>query len=134
LRLGFRQVEGVRQDWAQALVDARAEGRFTSVEALARRAGLPRRALHILADADAFRSIGLDRRAALWEVRRTPDGGLPLVAHAKARGLGAEPDAALPLLPASEHVATDYQMTRLSLKGHPMQFLRERLRREGVLS
>jgi len=134
LRLGFRQVEGVRQDWAQALVDARAEGRFTSVEALARRAGLPRRALHILADADAFRSIGLDRRAALWDVRRTPDGELPLFAHAKARELGVEPDAALPLMPASEHVATDYQMTRLSLKGHPMQFLRERLRREGVLS
>src|SRR5690606_12098101 len=69
LRLGFRQVDGFRQGWARTLVAARAEGGFTSVEALARRAALPRRALRILADADAFRSIGLDRRQALWEVR-----------------------------------------------------------------
>jgi error-prone DNA polymerase len=134
LRIGFRQVDGFKQDWAEALAAARAEGRFTSVEGLARRAALPRRALRILADADAFRSIGLDRRQALWDVRRTPDGELPLFAHAKARELGIEPDAALPAMPASEHVAADYQTTRLSLKGHPMQFLRDRFHSEGVLS
>ncbi|HWJ70532.1 MAG TPA: error-prone DNA polymerase [Sphingobium sp.] len=134
LRLGLRQVDGFRQDWAQAMADARAAGCFTDVEALARRASLPRRALRLLADADAFRSIGLDRRQALWEVRRTPDGELPLFAHAKAHELGTEPDAALPTMAEAEQVATDYQTTRLSLKGHPMQFLREPLRSAGVLS
>ncbi|MET0374296.1 MAG: error-prone DNA polymerase, partial [Rhizorhabdus sp.] len=134
LRIGLRQLDGFREAWADAIVSARAEGRFTSVEELARRASLPRRALRILADADAFRSIGLDRRTALWEARRTPDGELPLFAAAKARELGEEPDARLPAMPMSEHVAADYQLTRLSLKGHPMQFLRETFRREGVLS
>lgn len=134
LRIGLRQVDGFREAWADAIVAARGAGRFTGIEELARRAALPRRALRLLADADAFRSIGLDRRTALWEARRTPDGELPLFAAAKARELGAEPDAALPVMPLSEHVAADYQMTRLSLKGHPMQFLRENFRREGVLS
>ena len=134
LRIGLRQVDGFREAWADALVAARAEGRFTGVEDLARRAKLPRRALRVLADADAFRSIGLDRRTALWEVRRTPDGELPLFAAAKARELGAEPDAMLPEMPMSEHVAADYQLTRLSLKGHPMEFLRDGFEREGILS
>jgi error-prone DNA polymerase len=134
LRIGLRQVDGFREAWADAIVAARGAGRFTGIEELARRAALPRRALRLLADADAFRSIGLDRRTALWEARRTPDGELPLFAAAKARELGAEPDAALPVMPLSEHVAADYQMTRLSLKGHPMQFLRESFRGEGVLS
>ena len=134
LRIGLRQVDGFREAWAEAIVAARARGRFAAIEELARRASLPRRALRLLADADAFRSIGLDRRAALWEARRTPDGELPLFAAARARELGEEPDARLPAMPLSEHVAADYQMTRLSLKGHPMQFLRETFRREGVLS
>jgi len=89
--------------------------------------------VHML-PADAFRSIGLDRRAALWEARRTPHGELPLFAAVRARELGEEPDAMLPAMPLSEHVAADYQLTRLSLKGHPMQFLREDFAREGVLS
>ena len=134
LRIGLRQLDGFREVWGHAIVAARADGRFTSVEELARRASLPRRALRILADADAFRSIGLDRRTALWEARRTPDGELPLFAAAKARELGEEPDARLPEMPMSEHVAADYQLTRLSLKGHPMEFLRDTFEREGVLS
>ena len=134
LRIGLRQVDGFREAWADAIVAARGQGRFAGIEDLARRAALPRRALRLLADADAFRSIGLDRRAALWEVRRMPDGELPLFAAAKAAELGAEPDAMLPAMPLSEHVAADYQLTRLSLKGHPMQFLRETFAREGVLS
>jgi error-prone DNA polymerase len=134
LRIGLRQVEGFRQAWADEIAKVRGQGAFASIEELARRAKLPRRALRLLADADAFRSLGLDRRAALWEARRTPDGELPLFAAAKARELGEEPDAMLPAMPLSEHVAADYQMTRLSLKGHPMQFLRDVFRREGVLS
>lgn len=139
LRLGFRQVDGFREEWARRLVEARGQGLFTSVEDVARRAGLPGRALRLLADADACRSLGQDRRAALWEARRTPSDELPLFAAARrkdqaVRELGREPDARLPAMPLSEHVAADYQMTRLSLKGHPMQFLRPVFAAEGVLS
>ncbi|QUT04152.1 error-prone DNA polymerase [Sphingobium phenoxybenzoativorans] len=134
LRLGFRQIDGFREEWAKSIAGARAAGRFAGIEDLARRARLPTRALRLLADADACRSLGHDRRNALWEVRRTPTNQLPLFAAADARELGEEPDAALPAMPLSEHVATDYHMTRLSLKGHPMQFLRPLFQGEGVLS
>ncbi len=135
LRLGYRQMDGFRIAWAEALVAAReAIGRFTSVEMLARRADLPSAALRLLADADAFGSLGLSRRQALWEVRRTPSGELPLFAAARARELGDEPDMQLPIMPASEEVVTDYQTLRLSLKDHPMRFLRASLREDGVLS
>ncbi len=130
LRLGFRQSDGFREDWAQAIEMHRP---FTAIEALSRRAALPRRALQILADADAFRSLGLDRRDALWEVRRTPKNSLPLFEAAKARELAEEDDAKLPTMSKAEHVITDYQTTRLSLKGHPMEFLREKFAASGVL-
>src|SRR3546814_8711175 len=61
LRIGFRQMDGFREDWAKALAVARANGTFDSMEALARRAELPGRALRSLADADACRSIGVER-------------------------------------------------------------------------
>jgi error-prone DNA polymerase len=134
LRLGFRQISGFREEWGNAIADARASVPFGSIEELARRAKLPQRALRLLADADAFRSIQLDRRDALWEVRRTPSEKLPLFAFAEAAELGAEQDAALPAMSLSEHVVTDYQMTRLSLKEHPMTFLRPIFEAEGVLS
>jgi error-prone DNA polymerase len=134
LRLGLRQIDGFLQGWADAIATAREKGGFASVEQLARRASLPRRALRLLADADACGSIGLDRRAALWEVRRTPTGTLPLFQAVAARELGEEEDGRLPAMPLSEQVATDYQTTRLSLKDHPMSFLRPLFRSEGVLS
>ncbi|WP_245942161.1 error-prone DNA polymerase [Sphingomonas gilva] len=134
LRLGFRQITGFREDWALEIAKARANGAFADVETLARRAGLPQRALRLLADSDAFGSIGSDRRAALWEVRRTPNNELPLFAAAAARELGAEVDMALPAMGEAEHVVIDYQMTRLSLKDHPMRFLRPVLAGEGVAS
>jgi error-prone DNA polymerase len=134
LRLGFRQISGFREEWGNAIADARASVPFGSIEELARRAKLPQRALSLLADADTFRSIQLDRRDALWEVRRTPSEKLPLFAFAEAAELGAEQDAALPAMSLSEHVVTDYQMTRLSLKEHPMTFLRPIFEAEGVLS
>ncbi|UZW55258.1 error-prone DNA polymerase [Sphingobium sp. JS3065] len=134
LRLGLRQIDGFREDWAKRLVAARMDGMFATMEDMARRAGLPSRALRLLADADACRSLGQDRRAALWEARRTPSDELPLFAAAKARELGEEPDAMLPVMPLSEHVEADYLVTRLSLKGHPMQFLRPVFAAEGVLS
>ena len=134
LRLGFRQVDGFREEWAKAIADARATSAFTSVEELARRANLPSRALRLIADADACRSMGLDRRPALWDARRVRQGVLPLFGAAEANELGFEEDAQLPPTPMVEHVLTDYQTTRLSLKGHPMAVLRADLAREGILS
>ena len=99
------------------------------------RHGLPKRALILLADADAFRSIGLDRRAALWAVRRLPDDvPLPLFEAATAREQPDENAKPLPLMPLPEQVVADYQTVRLSLKGHPMEFLREMFRKERVVA
>lgn len=131
LRLGLRQVDSFREEWAKAIIAKRP---FASIEELARQADLPSRALHLLADADAVRSLGFDRREGAWEARRTPSDELPLFAAAKARELAEEEDAMLPAMPLGEHVAADYQMTRLSLKGHPMQFLRGLFAGESVLS
>lgn len=134
LRLGLRQLDGFREDWAKRLVEARGEG-YRDVEELARRARLPARAMRLLADADAFRSLGLDRREALWAVRRLPDDeALPLFEAAQARELGTERAMALPSMPLAEHVVADYQTVRLSLKGHPMGLLRGRFARERVAS
>jgi error-prone DNA polymerase len=134
LRLGFRQVDGFRRAWAEAISAARSAGSFKSLEELARRASLPREVLRLVAAADGFRSLGLDRREALWEARRMPSGELPLFAAVQAPELASEPDAMLPAMPLVEQVVADYQTTRLSLKGHPMAFLRDRLRSEGILS
>ncbi len=131
LTLGFRQIDGFRAVWSDAILAARP---FKNVEDLARRAHLPSAALKLLADADALRSLGLDRREGGWEVRRTPVDELPLFAAASARELAAEPDVHLPVMQLGEHVAADYQTIRLSLKSHPMAILRPRLQAEGLLS
>ncbi len=133
MRLGFRQVDGFRAEWAAEIARVRTTP-FAGIEDLARRASLPQRAMNLLADADAFRSIAKDRREALWDVRRTPPKQLALFAAADAPELGMEPDAHLPAMPLSEQVAADYQTTRLSLKAHPMAFLRDRFAAEGILS
>src|SRR5665213_2077883 len=113
------------EDWAERIVAARQRRAFTSLEDFARDTGLPKRALILLADADAFRSIGLDRRAALWAVRRLPDDvALPLFEAVRAREQPDEHAAPLPVMPLPEQVVADYQTIRLSLKGHPMEFLR----------
>jgi error-prone DNA polymerase len=134
LRLGFARIDGFRTAWAEAIVQARQDGDFISAEHIARRAALPSLALRKLADADAFGSLAQSRRDALWEVRRTPPTQLPLFVFATAPELGSEPAAHLPAMPLSEEVVADYQTARLSLKGHPMQFLREALIREKVLT
>lgn len=122
-------------DWADRIIKARARGPFTSLEDFARDTALPKRALLLLADADAFRSLGLDRRAALWAVRRLPDDvPLPLFEAAIAREQPDEGARPLPEMPLPEHVVADYQTIRLSLKGHPMEFLRQRFAAEGVLA
>ena len=129
LRLGLRQIDGFREDWAEAITVAQP---FTSIEQLAHAANLPQRALRSLADADAVRSISLDRRQALWEVRRTPANELPLFAAARARELAEEAPVNLPAMALGEHVAADYQTLRLSLKAHPMALLRPIFKAEGI--
>ena len=126
---------GEADDWAERIVAARARRPFTSLEDFARDTALPKRALILLADADAFRSIGLDRHAALWAVRRLPDDvPLPLFETVAAREQPDEEAQPLPLMPLAEHVVADYQTIRLSLKGHPMQFLRSKFERERVIA
>ncbi|MGY3623000.1 error-prone DNA polymerase [Bradyrhizobium sp. USDA 10063] len=121
-------------DWADRIVAARQRRPFTSLEDFARDTGLPKRALILLADADAFRSIGLDRRAALWAVRRLPDDvPLPLFEAAIAREQPDENAKPLPQMPRQEQVVADYQTIRLSLKGHPMEFLRAMFAKERVV-
>ena len=126
---------GEVQDWAERIVAARKRRPFTSLEDFARDTALPKRALILLADADAFRSLGLDRRAALWAVRRLPDDvPLPLFEAATAREQPDEGAKPLPDMPLPEQVVADYQTIRLSLKGHPMQFLRPMFAKEGVIA
>ena len=133
LRLGLRQIDGLQEEEIGRLVAARAQGAFGSVHDLWQRAGLRLPTLEKLAAADAFRSIGLDRRQALWEVTALANAPpLPLFSWSAAHETGAEPEVALPSMPLSEHVVNDYQTLRLSLKAHPMSFLRERLRAERV--
>ncbi|MEP7211269.1 MAG: error-prone DNA polymerase, partial [Alphaproteobacteria bacterium] len=134
LRLGFRQLDGIVEKEAARLVERRTPA-YRSVEQMREQGGLSAGMLRKLADADAFRSIGLDRREALWEVRRLPnDAPLPLFAAADARELGEDVDAFLPAMPLGEHVAADYQTARLSLKAHPMEVLRPIFQRERILS
>ena len=156
LRLGLRQIDGLREDDVKRLVSIRdglpadldphlfapplavngaqeradlpTRGRYADVRDLWRRSGLKRASLERLAAADAFRSLGLDRRQALWEVRGLPlELPLPLFDHAGTADAGAEQEVTLPLMPLSEHVVNDYRTLRLSLKAHPMSFLRARI-------
>lgn len=135
VRLGLRQIKGFSQEDAAKLTAARARG-YDGVRHLWLASRLSGAAMERLADADAFRSVGLDRREALWAVRGLDQGAaaragrltalapLPLFAHAET----AEEDVerALPAMALGEHVAADYAHLRLSLKAHPMAFLRAR--------
>jgi error-prone DNA polymerase len=97
------------------------------------RAGVKLATLEKLAAADAFRSMGLDRRRALWEMKGLSAAApLPLFAWSETREAGLEPPVALPEMALSEHVVNDYQTLRLSLKAHPMSFLRTRFQRRRV--
>ncbi len=134
VRLGFRQIDGLREDEIVKLIRARGAG-YQTPDEIRRRAGVSRATLEVLAAADAFRSMGLDRRAALWAVRGEASGGsLPLFASHNVPDQGETDQPELPLMPASEHVIQDYQTTRLSLKDHPMRFLRARYKAQGALS
>jgi len=131
LRLGLRMVKGLSNDHGAAIAAARGEGPFASVEDVWRRAGVPAAALEKLADADAFQSLGLDRRQALWRVRGLGAVPLPLFAAADAREM--EPGVTLRPLTDGREVVEDYRATQLSLRAHPLAFLRPELDRRGIL-
>lgn len=131
LRLGFRQIKGIRDDEIKMLIAGR-QGKYTAANQLCE-AGVSVATLELLANADAFRSMGMDRRQALWEV-----------AALKDRPIGAfegqpsesefEPQVQLPLMKTSEHVVQDYATTGLSIKGHPVNFIRDKLNLFNVLA
>jgi error-prone DNA polymerase len=133
LRLGLRQIDGLRRADVERLVTDRP---YASVEELRSRGRVPVHAIQRLAAADAFRSMGLDRRAALWDSRALkPAPDLPLFVHAEARDEGSESEPAkLPAMPLAEHVVNDYQTIRLSLKAHPMSFLRDHYARQKFIT
>ncbi len=154
VRLGLRQVDGLRQDEAERIIAARQQDQpsgqgqdrgqgtgeggivFDSAETVMRRAGISRATLERLAAADAFRSIARDRREALWDVRGLPSQGrVPLFEWANESEAGREEEVVeLPEMALSEHVVNDYQTLRLSLKAHPVSFLRDRLRAGRISS
>jgi error-prone DNA polymerase len=129
LRLGFRQAKGLAQDDIDKLVTARGDG-YRSIADLGRRAGLPNTVLTKLAEADAFRSLELDRRQALWAVMPLEEKPLPLFADADLPASDDRVD--LPLMPVSQHVIEDYRAMSLSLKRHPVAFLRTKLSGRGI--
>ena len=124
VRLGFRQVRGLAEDDITLLVTGR-KLNYTSIPAL-RDAGVSLGALEKLADADAFRSLGLNRRQALWEVSALADMPEALFKGQPSEST-MEGQVSLPLMAASEHVVHDYATTSLSLKAHPVSFVREKL-------
>ncbi len=133
MRLGFRQISGFSEAHGLKIESVRGRG-FDSVRDLWLRTRLPPAVLERLANADAFGSLGLSRRDALWAVRALQRAGdkddLPLFARVAMPEL--EPDAALPAMPPGEQVVADYRHLHLSLKAHPVSFLRADLDRLGI--
>ncbi|MFC7049668.1 error-prone DNA polymerase [Emcibacter nanhaiensis] len=142
LRLGFRQIKGVQEQEMATLTSLRERG-YDSVRDLYFRTGLSVSTLERLAHADGFSSLGLNRREALWAVQglgaptgqRSAVEDLPLYAAARKQDmiLQREQEVALPRLCPGENVMEDYATLRLSLKAHPVSFIRTGLRREGYL-
>ena len=134
LRLGFRQVKGFAESDAERL----AAGRSTHYEtphALWRRTGISVSSLECLARADAYRSMGLGRREALWAIKALGPAPLPLLSP--DRGMTepeiAEPAVALPDMPLGEQIMNDYASLRLTLRSHPLALLRDGLGAEGIV-
>ncbi len=132
LRLGMRLIKGLGPDEADAITSARRQhGFFVSIKSLWRASGVKIKSLRALARADAFGSIGLDRQQALWMIRQMHNESLPLFdRHREPEGCDHTP---LPIIPESAKVVQDYASTGLSLKAHPVWFLRGRLSRLGVV-
>ena len=126
LRIGLRQIKGLAQEDADWLVAARANG-YGDLNSLWMRAGLKPPALEKLANADAFGSLGMSRREALWDIKALGNDPLPLFTVAREPDHGPEAPVALPAMTEGEEVIEDYAATRLSLKAHPAKLLRPAL-------
>jgi error-prone DNA polymerase len=147
LRLGLRAVKGLSEDDAR-LIAARRTVPYVSIRDLWLRTQLAPRVLERLADADAFGSLDLSRRQALWTVKALGRAGdqddLPLLVAPTAPDVPAsepappadfrEPAVALPAMPLGEEVVNDYRFLSLSLRAHPASFLRGDLARRGVMT
>jgi len=129
LRLGLRIVHGVSLVHAARIIDARNDRPFVSVEDLWRRSGVPLAALEKLAKADAFHGLDLDRRQALWAIRGLGETPLPLLEAAERR----EQPVTLVALTAGREVVEDYRATQLTLREHPLFFLRPELSRKRII-
>ncbi len=138
VRLGLRMAKGLANHHAAQLVAHRGDEPYGSIEEIWRRAGIPAAALERLAEADGFHAIGLDRRQALWQVKALADTALPLFAHAdqprRPRPELVEPF--VPLVPMREgrEVVEDYRSVGLSLRRHPVAFLRSGLQARGMIT
>ncbi len=135
VRLGFRQIKGFSKEDAKLIEEARGNG-FDSVRDMRARTGLSYTGLERLANADAFGSLGLSRRDALWAIQGLDkvkgDDRLPLFAH--HADLQKEAEVSLPRMPLGEEVAYDYKALKLSLKKHPVAFLRPWLKHSGYVA
>jgi error-prone DNA polymerase len=135
VRLGFRQITGANEKDMKLIVERRGGG-YDSIRDLWLRTGLGAAVIERLAEADAFRSLGLDRRAALWAARGLDRVGdqdnLPLFSASRPQR-EHEPDAFLPPMPLGAHVVEDYRRLSLSLKAHPVAFMRARLDTRSIL-
>jgi error-prone DNA polymerase len=129
LRLGLRLVSGLSGEDAGRILTARAARPFTSVEDLWRRSGVPLATLEKLARADAFAGMGLDRRQALWAIRGLGEAPLPLLAGIERR----EEPVTLARLTEGREVVEDYRATQLSLRAHPLVFLRPTLTERRIV-
>jgi error-prone DNA polymerase len=127
LRLGFRQIRGVGEAMAIAVMTARAEAPFASLDDLIRRAHLRKNEIEALAEAGALEPLVPERRDALWRARAPREGGL-------FEGLQIEPDedVGLPPMRPLTQLALDYGRVGLSIHDHPMRHVREALRARGV--
>jgi error-prone DNA polymerase len=131
LRLGFRQIKGIKEEDVKILLTGRSL-KYTTITQI-RDTGVSQNAMERLADADAFRSLGKDRRQALWDVAALQDRPIALFEGQPSESL-IEMQVTLPLMRASEHVVQDFASTALSLKAHPVSFVREKLQLLHVLS
>ncbi len=138
VRLGLRMAKGLANQHAAQLVGNRGGEPYHSVEAIWRRADVPAAALERLAEADAYRSLGLDRRQALWQVKGLADSVLPLFAAAdgQRRPLPelVEPPVTLVPMRDGREVVEDYRSVGLSLRAHPVSFLRPALQARRMVT
>ncbi|HVY19991.1 MAG TPA: error-prone DNA polymerase [Bauldia sp.] len=137
VRLGLHRIKGMSEVDANLVADKRGNG-YDSVRDVWLRTGLARAAIERLADGDAFRSVGLDRRDTLWAARgegaMKARDRLPLFDVPQHADIRREPDFALPPMLIGEHIVHDYRYLSLSLKGHPVSHLRRDLAARGIIA